>query len=136
MFVCTDSSGIRTYQNSEGDENCKPLELNPITVVPAAKPADFGDAMSKASKGPDPELESPYDFDPQSDRLRIIKEELRLEVSKLDSLKAEYNDGNPERLGSEKNYQKYLDRKVRLERDIKLTEDSIRILKREIESQL
>lgn len=37
MFVCTNSEGVRTYQNSDGGNGCVPLNLNPITVVPVPK---------------------------------------------------------------------------------------------------
>ena len=47
-------------------------------------------------------------------------------------LKAEYRDGQPERLGNEKNYQKYLDRTAELQQNIRLTEASIAALRREI----
>lgn len=132
MFVCTSEDGVRTYQNQDGGKNCLPLSLNPITVVPATKPATIGAAYSNASRGDEPNVGGAYDFDAKTDRLRILKEELRLEESKLESLQSEYNDGKPERKGDEKNYQKYLDRTDRLGQDIKVTKDSITILKREI----
>ena len=132
MFVCTSEDGVRTYQNQDGGKNCLPLSLNPITVLPAPKPAALGVPLSNASKADEPNVGGAYDFDAKTDRLMILKEELRLEESKLESLEAEYNGGKPERKGDEKNYQKYLDRTDRLQQDIKVTKDSIQILKREI----
>ena len=64
--------------------------------------------------------------------MKILQEELRIEESKLKSLQDEYKNGQPERLGSEKNYQKYLDRVARLEQEIMVTKDSIEILKAEL----
>jgi hypothetical protein len=57
---------------------------------------------------------------------------LRIEESKLKSLQDEYKKGQPDRLGSEKNYQKYLDRVSRLEQEIMVTNDNIEILKTEL----
>ncbi|OYW78545.1 MAG: hypothetical protein B7Z19_06970, partial [Polynucleobacter sp. 32-46-5] len=54
------------------------------------------------------------------------------EESKLKSLQDEYKKGQPDRLGSEKNYQKYLDRVSRLEQEIMVTNDNIEILKTEL----
>lgn len=72
------------------------------------------------------------DFDARNDRMKILQEELRIEESKLKSLKDEYKNGQPERLGSEKNYQKYLDRVARLEQEILITNENIEILKTEL----
>ena len=72
------------------------------------------------------------DFNAKDDRMKILQEELRIEESKLKSLKDEYKNGQPERLGDERNYQKYLDRVARLEQDIMVTNDNIAILKAEL----
>jgi uncharacterized protein YdcH (DUF465 family) len=47
-------------------------------------------------------------------------------------LKKEYNGGEPERLGNEKNYAKYLDRTEMLKNDIARTEKNTEALKREV----
>jgi len=64
--------------------------------------------------------------------MKILQEELRIEESKLKSLQDEYKNGQPDRLGNEKNYQKYLDRVSRLEQEIMVTNDNIEILKTEL----
>ena len=66
------------------------------------------------------------------DRRRILDDELRKEESRLTELKAEYNAGEPERRGDERNYQRYLDRVQRLKDDIARPESSIGSLRREI----
>jgi hypothetical protein len=140
MFVCTGKDGVRTYQNSDGGQGCVPLNLNPITVVPAPRPAlnngtfsDFetpGSSSRRASVSND--TRSAADFNAKDDRMKILQEELRIEESKLKSLQDEYKKGQPDRLGSEKNYQKYLDRVSRLEQEIMITNDNIEILKAEL----
>mgnify|MGYP003582556590 CR=1 FL=1 len=65
-------------------------------------------------------------------RKRILLAELGSAEQRLQVLKAEYRDGQPERLGNEKNYQKYLDRTAELQQNIRLTEASIAALRREI----
>jgi hypothetical protein len=145
MFVCTGADGVRTYQNSDGGSGCVPLNLNPITIVPA--PSSAGRAPSGASGANGsggPTAVSPRrgsnasdnrtaaDFNARDDRMKILQEELRIEEGKLKSLQDEYRNGQPERLGNEKNYQKYLDRVSRLEQEIMVTKDSIDILKTEL----
>lgn len=140
MFVCTGADGVRTYQNSDGGAGCVPLNLNPITVVPSPKsagksggsadPMGAGSSGRRASVGSDNRTAA--DFNAKDDRMKILQEELRIEESKLKSLQDEYKNGQPDRLGSEKNYQKYLDRVGRLEQEIMVTNDSIEILKSEL----
>ncbi len=134
MFVCTGADGVRTYQNSDGGAGCVPLNLNPITIVPRPK-------YSAGSTGSEPNFErrpsgsdtrTAADFNAKDDRMKILQEELRIEESKLKSLQEEYKNGQPDRLGSEKNYQKYLDRVSRLEQEIMVTKDNIDILKAEL----
>ena len=45
-----------------------------------------------------------------TDARKILQDELDKAQAQLDALKKEYNNGQPERQGDEKNYQKYLDR--------------------------
>ncbi len=47
-------------------------------------------------------------------------------------MRREYNDGQPERLGSERNFQRYLDRVAQMRADIERKEGDIAAIKREI----
>lgn len=134
MFVCTGADGVRTYQNSDGGAGCVPLNLNPITIVPRPKSSGTSSSsesnFERRSSGSD--TRTAADFNAKDDRMKILQEELRIEESKLKSLQEEYKNGQPDRLGSEKNYQKYLDRVSRLEQEIMVTNDTIDILKAEL----
>lgn len=139
MFVCTNSDGVRTYQNSDGGNGCVPLNLNPITVVPTPKSSTSGVGPGSSSRSAGSgrsaaayDNRTANDFNAKDDRMKILQEELRIEESKLKSLKDEYKNGQPDRLGSERNYQKYLDRVGRLEQEIMVTNDNIEILKTEL----
>ena len=65
---------------------------------------------------------------------RILEDELSKEEAKLADLRKEFNGGEPERRGDERNYQKYLDRVQRLKDDIGRSEVNIASLKRELAS--
>jgi len=67
-------------------------------------------------------------------RRRIREKELAKEQSRLDALKQEYNDGSPERLGDERNYQKYLDRVDRLKDEVAQAAQNVSSIRREIDS--
>ena len=45
-----------------------------------------------------------------SDARRILEAELRRDEAQLATMRQEYNNGEPERLGNERNFQTYLDR--------------------------
>jgi hypothetical protein len=67
-----------------------------------------------------------------SDRRRILEDELRTEEDRLAKLKSEYNNGEPERRGDERNYALYRDRVQRLQEDIGRSENNISSLRREL----
>jgi hypothetical protein len=69
-----------------------------------------------------------------SDRRKILQDELDREQTRLEEFRKEFNGGEPERLGNERNYQKYLDRVERLKGDIARSEANVASLRRELES--
>jgi SMC interacting uncharacterized protein involved in chromosome segregation len=67
-----------------------------------------------------------------SDRRRILEDELHDKEAQLEALKRDYNNGEPERQGGERNYQRYLDRTERLKSDIARAESDIASIRNEI----
>lgn len=67
--------------------------------------------------------------------MQILMEEIRTEENKLAELKREYQNGEPERLGSERNYAKYQERVASMKDEMLRTEKNLEALRREI-SQL
>ena len=57
---------------------------------------------------------------------------MRKDEDRLAALQKEYNSGEPERRGDERNYQKYLDRVTELKSGIARKEADIVAIKREI----
>ena len=66
------------------------------------------------------------------DRRTILEDELRAEERKLADLKRDFNNGEPERQGNEKNYAKYQERVAQMRDDISRSEKNIEALRREI----
>lgn len=62
----------------------------------------------------------------------ILEKELQQAKTKLSEMEKEYNDGQPERWGNERNYQKYLDRVAKMRNDIARQKTDIEGLQREI----
>lgn len=115
------------------ERGCKTLEGAPISIVPSFRPrASSGgaapSAASTAGAKVDPALQRTRD----SERRTILEAELKKEEKALADLQAEYNNGEPERKGDERNYQRYLDRTNELKASVARKEADIAALKREI----
>lgn len=124
IYKCVDADGRVTYSNVQV-KGCKKLDLEPLSTVPAtkpkaARPADFPKVDAKAQKERD------------ADRRKILEKELAEEERLLADVKKEYNNGEPERLGGERNYQTYLERVQRLKGEVGVHEANIHALKQEL----
>ncbi len=124
----------RIYSNTMSakeakDKGCTVLEGS-VTVIPGtkARPASNGSASSPPGSKVDPADQRARD----SDARRILEGELKREEDRLASLKTEYNNGEPERRGDEKNYQKYLDRTADLKAQIERKTSDLAAIKREL----
>lgn len=117
------------------ERGCRTIEGAPITIIQAPKPrpapasAANGSAASRPGESKvDPAAQRQRD----NDARRILEAELRREEEKLAALRREYNNGEPERRGDERNFQNYLDRVAQMKAGIARTESDIAAIKREI----
>ena len=125
--------------NEARERGCRSIDGAPITVIQAPKPrATAGNASAPgAAAGPTPRA-ADAKVDPaaqrqrDSDARRILDIELRREEDKLVALRRDFNNGEPERRGDERNYQRYLDRVADMKAGILRSESDIAALKREL----
>jgi hypothetical protein len=113
------------------DKGCRTLEGAPITIVQAVKARPIPPAASGARAGAsrvDPAEQKARD----SDARRILEGELAREQERLAAMQKDYNNGEPDRLGDERNYQKYLDRIADMKAAIARKENDIAAIKREL----
>lgn len=135
MYRCPGNEYNNTLSAKEAkDKGCKTIEGAPITIIQSVKPR--AGATPAASSGPagskvDPAEQRARD----NDARRILEAELKREEDRLAAMKVDYNNGQPERQGNEKNYQKYLDRVADMKTAIARKESDILALKREIAKQ-
>lgn len=129
VYRCDGPSGTPLYQNSPG-KGCELLDLPPINSVPAAKLPDVLRSGSTSGARVSQSQQRGRD----SDRRRILETELAREQSRLEEARQAYNDGAPERLADERNYQKYLDRVERLKQQVTQAEQNVSSLQRELDS--
>ena len=114
------------------DRGCRPIEGTPITIVQSPRPRAAGSAASAQIKASDAKIDPAAQRQRDSDARRVLEAELRREEERLVGLKRDYNNGEPERLGSERNYQTYLDRVAEMRASILRTESDIAALRREL----
>ena len=117
------------------EKGCRLLEGTPVTVIQTPKPRP-APAVSSAGPSTNGSRIDPADQRSRdSDARRILEAELRREEERLAVLKIEYNNGEPERMGNEKNFQKYMDRIADMKTAIARKESDIAALKRELAKQ-
>lgn len=135
VYLCVDENGKKEYKNTGATKGCKKVALEGITVVPApvlpVSPKKSGSTPA-ASPANFPKVDDGTQKARDSDRKQILMDELKTEEQKLASLKKEYNNGEPDRRGDEKNFVKYQERTAMMKDEIARTEKNIEALKREI----
>lgn len=116
--------------------HCKLVEGGNVTVVkgtrPAAAAAGPGGASAARPAASGPRVDSGEQRARDADARAILEAELKKAEARHAELLREYNHGEPERLGSERNYQKYLDRVAELKASIARSESDIAGIKREL----
>jgi hypothetical protein len=135
VYLCVDENGKKEYKNTGATKGCKKVELPGITIVPAPTlPSGAKRSASATAKSPSdfPKVDDNTQKARDNDRKQILQDELKAEEQKLADLKKEYNNGEPERHGDEKNYAKYQERVALMKDDIARTEKNVEALKREI----
>ncbi|GCL61457.1 hypothetical protein [Pseudaquabacterium pictum] len=120
------------------DRGCRTIEGAPITIVQTPRPRPPANATSapapatSAARPGDPKVDPAAQRQRDTDARRILEAELKREEERLAVLKREYNNGEPERRGDERNYQNYLDRVAQMKAGILRSESDVAALKREL----
>ena len=119
------------------ERGCRTIEGAPVTVIQGTRPRPTGTPVAKGGSASAPgngesRIEPAAQRQRDGDRRSILEAELRSEEDKLVALKREYNNGEPERRGDERNFQNYLDRVTQLKAGMARSESDIAALKREL----
>jgi hypothetical protein len=140
MYRCPGNDYKNTISPKDAEKmGCRKIEGAPITIIQTVKPR-AGTAVPSAAPAPaaasspagariDPVAQRARD----SDARRILEGELKTEEQRLAALQKEFNDGQPERRGDEKNFQKYLDRVAEMRASIERKQIDIAALRRELQ---
>ena len=152
VYRCPGNLYTDQYSAKEAAElGCKTLDGAPVTVVQspvrrppasggggggggegaAARPSGSGAAPAVRASGEmrvDPAQQRARD----SDARRILESELAKEEERLAALRKDFNNGEPERRGDERNYARYQERVAEMKASIARKEADIAALKREL----
>ena len=143
IYLCADAAGRKELTDT-AKPGCKLLDV-PGATIPAP-PRRSGSSGSTSGGASREGAARPYNAPPpaypsvdsaeqrarDADRRGILEEELRSEQQKLADLRREFNNGEPERRGDERNYAKYQERVAALRDGISRSEKNVEALKREI----
>ncbi|MFN3861561.1 MAG: hypothetical protein ACK4R2_08830 [Roseateles sp.] len=116
------------------DKGCRTIEGTPITVLQAPKPRATASAPAPTAgvRGAEGRVDASQQRVRDDERRRVLLAELRQAEERLAAAQKEFNNGQGERRGDERNYQKYLDRMAALKDSIARYEADVQALKREI----
>jgi hypothetical protein len=132
IWECVDDSGNKRFTNIKAEaKGCKLLSLGLPNTVPGAKPQ----APNKAAPLPPagfPKVDPQTQRQRDADRRKILEQELANEEKLLGKARNELAEQESVRLGSERNYQRVLDRLEPYKQKVKLHEDNVANLKREL----
>jgi hypothetical protein len=134
IYRCQSPDGTPLFQNAPG-KNCKPLDLPSLTTIPSVRTPATARTTTTANATPSdfPRVDATAQRTRDSDRKRILQDELGREQARLEDMLAEYNGGQPARAEGERHQQRYLDRVERLKGDITRSETNVTALRRELE---
>jgi len=133
IWECVDSSGNKRFTNVKAEAaGCKPMNLPPVSSVPAPKPPAKGAAKPQVAPANFPKVDAPTQQQRDGERRRILEQELANEQKLLDQAKKDLAEQEATRLGSERNYQRVLERLEPFKKRVTLHENNIVNLRKEI----
>ncbi|MBC7452767.1 MAG: DUF4124 domain-containing protein [Massilia sp.] len=135
IYKCIDANG-RIEFTDINKRGCKALDIPGTIAAPApprtAAPAPSRTAAPTATPLDFPKVDGAQQRVRDDDRRAILNDELRSEEAKLAELRRDFNNGEPERQGNERNFAKYQERVAQMKDNIGRAEQNIAALRREI----
>lgn len=139
VYMCVGENGGKEYKNTGVTKGCKKVDVPNLTLIPAPPkriaPVQTASLKSSSSPADFPKIDPGTQKARDNDRRQILLDELKSEQDKLAALNKDYNNGEPERQGDERNYAKYQERVTAMKEDINRTEKNIEALQRELKRE-
>ena len=115
---------------------CKVMEGGNVTIVQGTRPIASATPSSAAARSPagSPRVEGADQRARDGEARSVLESELKKAQARQVQLLKEYNNGEPEKQGSEsRNYQKYLDRVAEMKAELARNGSDIAGIQREID---
>ena len=133
MYRCPGNDYNNTLTAKEAkDKGCKTIDGAPITIIQITKQRPSTSPSSSASGPAATRIDPAEQRARDNDARRILEAELKREEERLAAMRTEFNNGEPERRGDEKNNQKYIDRVSDMKAALARKENDIASIKREL----
>ena len=137
IFECIEPNGNKLFTSDLKEakaKGCKPMNLPPPNTVSSTKPPPKSATSSSATPTPKdfPKVDKDTQKQRDSDRRRLLEQELANEEKLLAQAKKELAEQEAMRLGSEFNYQRVLNRLEPFKKKVALHENNVANLKREL----
>ena len=116
------------------EKGCRTIEGAPITIVqaPPRRPVVASAPASGASRNGEGKVDPAEQRARDSDARRILSDELRREEAKLAEMQREFNNGEPERRGDERNFARYQERVAQMRAALQRKEADLAAIRREL----
>ena len=136
IYECMEPSGAKLFTSDPKEakaKGCKAMNLGPPNTVSTTKTQpQTGKAASQPTPANFPKVDQDTQKQRDSDRRRLLEQELANEEKLLAQAKKELAEQESVRLGSEFNYQRVLNRLEPYKKQVALHESNVANLKREI----
>ena len=128
IWECVDESGNKRFTNIKSEaKGCKLIKVVPPNTVSGRQPTRSAETPKNF-----PKVDGDTQKQRDNGRRRILEQELANEQKLLEQAKKELAEQEAMRLGSERNYQRMLDRLDPYKKKVKLHEDNVVSLRREL----
>jgi hypothetical protein len=115
------------------ERGCRTIEGAPITVVsPPKRAPQAGTPGGSGSKGEGTKVDAKDQRARDSDARAILEAELKREEESLAAMQKDFNNGEPERKGDERNYARYQERVEEMRNAIARKQADVAALRREL----
>lgn len=132
IWECVDESGNKRFTNIKSEaRGCKLLNVGPPNTLASPKPQAKG---ASATPPGFPKVDGETQRQRDNDRRKILEQELANEEKLLAQARKDLEEQEAVRLGSERNYQRVLERLEPYKKKVKLHEDNVTNLRRELAS--
>jgi len=135
IYKCIEPSGSKLFTSDPKEakaKGCEAMKLGPPNTVSTNPPAKPASKPATATPSNFPKVDNDTQKQRDNERRRILRQELANEQKLLAQAQKELAEQESMRLGSERNYQRVLDRLEPYRKKVKIHEDNIANLNREL----